>query len=399
MSTSLSRHLFRLDEVAASLRYALIERRIDEGMYWTEELIDSEELELLLKIIIDVWVFTIGPFGRLSMLPVISQVVAGPSAASLRLLSFSILRTPKSIADGSVLAIAVLAFEDLRAPSLETQIENMSIGSAIQPDNSVATAINQRNLRAAARYILKGGTVKGLILERREYITAVRRLVAGADRSIWRVLWSIIDAMILIMMPKEFAAATAGVATELTQSMQEKLAEWQATVGRRRRRCFKVQTVAIKWLTARGRMSYNETTIRDLMNNNVWRLFKGCRYWDRKAVEFGLIGGLEAAENAIDDETQDALEGFINFAFPDDIPDEWSVADRQLSHGDGFVVPGTLPSRANWLRGWLPETAAAVASTPKEYSKIRQIIESSQLAGYYMDEWLAVSVSQFPKTL
>ncbi len=368
-------------------------------MYWTEELIDSEELELLLKIIIDVWVFTIGPFGRLSILPVISQMVSKPSADGLRLLSFSILRTPKSIADGSVLAIAVLALEDLRAPSLETQMENMSLGSAIQPDNGIEIAINQRNLRAAARYIIKGGTVKGLILDRREYIAAVRKLVGMAPLPIWRVLWSIIDAMILIMTPKEFAAATAaglGMAVELTLSMQEKLAEWQAVVGRRRRRCFKVQTVAIKWLTVRGRMTYKESTEGDLMRNDVWRLLEGCRYWDRKAVEFGLLGGLAAAASAIDDETQDALEGFINFAFPDDIPDEWSTTDRQLSHSDGFIIPGTAPSRANWLRGWFPETATAAA---KEHSKIRQIIESSQLGGYYMDEWLAESASQFSKTL
>ena len=62
----------RLDEVAASLRYALIERRIEEGMYWTEELLDSEEYGLLLRVITDVWVFSLGPFSRLSLLPAIA---------------------------------------------------------------------------------------------------------------------------------------------------------------------------------------------------------------------------------------------------------------------------------------------------------------------------------------
>ena len=403
MSTSLSRHFFRLDEVAASLRYALIERRIEEGMYWTEELIDSEEYGLLLKIIIDVWVFTIGPFGRLSILPKISQAVEAPDPVALRLLSFSILRTPKSIADGSVLAIAVLAIEDFKdnATSLEMQMQKLNLGSASKgPDAAITAALECRDILAAARHIYKGGTVTGLILERREYTVAVRKLIAAAkavNNRVWCILWSIIDAMILIMSPKEFAAAVAAQ-TELSAGMQELLAEWQVLVGRRsRRRCgnIKVQTVAIKWLTVRGRMSYKETTVGDLMRGDVWRLLEGCRYWDRKAVEFGLTSGLSAAALAMDEETQDALEGFINFAFPDDIPDEWSAADRLVSHGDGFVIPGTAPSRANWLRGWLPSEARAVG--PKELANIRQAIESSSVGGYYMDEWLAAS--QFSNTL
>ncbi len=402
MSTSLSRHLFRLDEVAASLRYALIERRIEEGMYWTEELIDSEEYGLLLKIMVDVWIFSIGPFGRLSLLPMIanaaSTINTTLSADSLRLLSFSILRSPKSAADGSVVAIAVLAMEDLKAPSLETQMKNMSLhNNSSEPDTALANAIQQHDLRAAALYILKGAAVKGLILERRVYTAAVRKLLAGVSSPIWRILWSIVDAAILTMTNKEFAAATAAAEpAELSAGMQERLAEWQATVGRRRRRCFKVQTVAIKWLTSRGRMTYKETTEGDLKRNDVWKLLEGCSYWNRKAAEFGLRNGIYAAATAMDEETQDVLEGFIHFAFPDDIPDEWSAADRQLSHGDGFVVPGTAPSRANWIRTWFPDKAQAA---PKEFSSIRQIIENSSLGGYYMDEWLAVSASQFSKTL
>ena len=402
MSTSLSRHLFRLDEVAASLRYALIERRIEEGMYWTEELIDSEECELLLKILVDVWIFSIGPFGRLSLLPMIANAASTinktSSSDSLRLLSFSILRSPKSAADGSIVAIAVLAMEDLRTPSLETQMKNMNLhNTSSEPDTALANAIQQHDLHTAALYILKGATVKGLILERRTYTAAVRRLLASAASPIWHILWSIVDAAILTMTIKEFAAATVSAEpAELSASMQEKLAEWQATVGRRRRRCFKVQTIAIKWLTVRGRMTYKESTEGDLQRNDVWKLLEGCSYWNRKAAEFGLRNGICAAATAMDEETQDALEGFINFAFPDDIPDEWSAADRRLSHGDGFVVPGTTPSRANWIRTWFPDKAQAA---PKEFSSIRQIIENSSLSGYYIDEWLVVSANQFSKTL
>jgi hypothetical protein len=73
MSTSLSRHLFRLDEVAAALRYAIVERRIEEGMFWTLELIDSEEVGTLIETLLEVWTFAIGT-ARLAVLPVFSKI-------------------------------------------------------------------------------------------------------------------------------------------------------------------------------------------------------------------------------------------------------------------------------------------------------------------------------------
>lgn len=261
------------------------------------------------------------------------------------------------------------------------------------PDAGLAAALERGNVCAAARHIFKGATVTGLILERRAYTAAVRRLAGAAVQAgspIWCALWSIIDVMILLMTPKQFADATVVTpAVELSPSVCEWLAEWQVVVGRRQRRRFKVQTVAIKWLTARGRMSYKESTIGDLLRGDVWRLLEGCKYWDRKAIEFGLMGGIYGATTTVDEETQDALEGFINFAFPDDIPDEWSVAARELSHGDGFLVPGAAPSRANWLRSWMPDKAVAIGA--KELVNTRQVIESSSVDGYYMDEWLTAS--------
>jgi hypothetical protein len=171
--------------------------------------------------------------------------------------------------------------------------------------------------------------------------------------------------------------------------------EYDASLGRKSARRYSIPTMAIHADTTRGRLPATETNIETL-RNPVPYLPEGCAYW---CTVLQTTKGVKIKDGAVVFANAATKERFYAAHFPDDIPDEWSVADRQLSHGDGFVVPGTLPSRANWLRGWLPETAAAVASTPKEYSKIRQIIESSQLAGYYMDEWLAVSVSQFPKTL
>jgi hypothetical protein len=45
---------------------------------------------------------------------------------------------------------------------------------------------------------------------------------------------------------------------------------------------------------------------------------------DRLVAERGIV-------------SDDELEAFYAYAFPDDIPDEWSLEDQELSHGSGIL--------------------------------------------------------------
>jgi hypothetical protein len=132
-------------------------------------------------------------------------------------------------------------------------------------------------------------------------------------------------------------------------------------------------------------MPYNTSTMPE-MHIETEQHLKGCKYWDRKAAEFGLSNPAASWE--------DAWDGFITFAFPDDIPDEWSAADRALSHGDGFLVPGTAPSRPNWFRNWYPSSSSPFLK-PADFKRVLQIVENSTIGpdAIHMDQWLAVAAA------
>jgi hypothetical protein len=56
--------------------------------------------------------------------------------------------------------------------------------------------------------------------------------------------------------------------------------------------------------------------------------------------------GIVATTTGIIARDDDALEEFYSTVFPDDIPDEWSAAERAKSHGQQGVVFRTNP--------WIP---------------------------------------------
>jgi len=64
--------------------------------------------------------------------------------------------------------------------------------------------------------------------------------------------------------------------------------------------------------------------------------------------EIRRINDILAAHITDDDE----LEAFYQSTFPDDIPDEWSLKDQKMSHGQGVLRTGEQLSLAKLGRIW-----------------------------------------------
>jgi hypothetical protein len=60
----------------------------------------------------------------------------------------------------------------------------------------------------------------------------------------------------------------------------------------------------------------------------------GCPFWEEAIAEYGTIIKKRIQWNSDDD-----LEEFYDRYFPDDIPDEWTKAEKAVSHGDGVLGP------------------------------------------------------------
>jgi hypothetical protein len=124
-------------------------------------------------------------------------------------------------------------------------------------------------------------------------------------------------------------------------------ATWTDTVGRRAARKYPIPPEALHAGTTRGALEYKYTNIMEVYDP-IPALGEACMFW-RKAL---LLYGIEVDEedNAIAFPDDDVLERFYAAYFPDDIPDEWSKADQEKSHGRGVQKPAAHPAPPPQIR-------------------------------------------------
>jgi hypothetical protein len=120
-------------------------------------------------------------------------------------------------------------------------------------------------------------------------------------------------------------------------------AEWNSKMGRRAARIHPIPRDALHAGTTRGSMPKKYTNIEDL-RDPVVLLPEGCAYWRATCTAAGITEDAETGGVIFPDD--DVLEAFVDKHFPDDIPDEWSRADQEKSHGRGCEeeAPAGSPS-------------------------------------------------------
>ena len=88
---------------------------------------------------------------------------------------------------------------------------------------------------------------------------------------------------------------------------------------------------------------------------------KGCPFWD------DVIASSDPLNR----------EAFYQEFFPDDIPDEWTKADKQKSHGDGLLAPNERPNLLKYARNHLSRLSRMCWVSPME---VHKIVEESHIS-------------------
>ncbi len=345
MRTSLSRHFYRLDEVRSALRDCIVNRRVDKGLFWAQELLDSGEDEYLFETLLEIWAFAVGP-AKFRWIIDAYQV----GQADLLMLTVLLLRLPREAADGSLLGVVLQAYEDCR--------QRIPF-----PAGAFRDAVGKGNVRAAAAAWLQmeSATALAVLTEQCALAKADRQMVLEAlgtwaswvpgelAAPIWTTLTAMMAIMTLCMTDAQWAVSTSPyrpITTETGAHITGLLGDWRGLLGRRERRVYEIPRDCLKWDTERGRMRWAENTTEELWR--IWEVMEGTRCWDDLALATGYAwSGYDTAGWA----------EFLEAAFPDDWPEEWSVEDQSLSHGTGSLAPKEPLCRKLWLGRWLPATA------------------------------------------
>lgn len=132
--------------------------------------------------------------------------------------------------------------------------------------------------------------------------------------------------------------------------LQRDWEKWSQQKNRRIARIHAIPKEALHTGTTRGQISAKYTNIADI-REPIPLLLESCSWWRRIATESGIV----EEDGIISFPSDDALENMHDRYFPDDLPDEWSAADQQKSHGRG-VAETALPEPSIWIRTETPDT-------------------------------------------
>jgi hypothetical protein len=363
----LTRHLYREDEVVAAVMLSIFKGRREEAIFWALELLDSGMVNALLDCGRTIWFYGFGVktlwWIRAWEMLFAAEEIDG--SCVLRLVNALAIAAGCNRKDGTMLALlgvathpAPIQSQALRLvpPSRTAPLESLwphDFKEGLNPlENYVAGACQQRKLVAAWR--AWNGTAR-----RPELLEAVLRWRHGEAGV--AILSSFVgggqqEAAIALataaLSPEDFAASlSASVADRqippLPEDLQQRLEEWSAATGRpRARRAFVIPWDCLWHITERGaHLTVYDSNEKELLGSlekpgALW----GSEFWDDVAEEFG---GWEAVRN-----DPAARESFYATYFPEDIPDEWSAADRAKSHGRGALQKGQQTSAAAWLKRW-----------------------------------------------
>jgi hypothetical protein len=115
----------------------------------------------------------------------------------------------------------------------------------------------------------------------------------------------------------------------------------------------KVSHLNIYGFSERGRMKISEDTLWEVRGDIVNTLIKkGCPYW-------------QEALTGYDPEDPDCMEAFAVKHFPNDIPDEWSLAKQERTHRKGSLFESEDGARlVKFCRGFFAGTSLDINIIP-----------------------------------
>jgi hypothetical protein len=329
--------LYREDEVIAALKWSLINGQTVEAMFWAQECSDSNMLSEALQAAVWAWVFGCGPsalgwFSRFcDCVKMGNQLEDAELMGLIGSLTLHRYRRP----DSSALVLLGLGLrEDSAGPIPPDVPRPLHLLGELNSENA--------SERAIVRAILQGKIALAWYLLRPLWVLngwSIIKRVCGEEKAVSRYLLEHAREYMGGVWKTEYtwllrAVAVASLVPHKKIVAEESLAplymnhwnEWKS-LSMRRRRCFPIPVTALYWHTSRGSLRVSDSTEEELMSG----------------LEASMVGSRVWC--TVLEELHDDRQLFYERYFPNDIPDEWSCKDRELSHGRGVIPVGNPDHR------------------------------------------------------
>ena len=355
----LTRNLYVIDEVVSALQICL-RRYVPRSYFWAHELYISEEETLLRRILKESWLEYGAPadlaiyteFSTANVVHLVGRTMAAiqiTGSLSAKKLAVKWSQGPRPRVTAATSDPKSLKRRALRATAFQkaAQLENMD------PQQLYAWWISYDSacrcywfrdaiwlLQAVQTTLSADGIWAGIMLASRGFLETknfIQTLKESAGLDPVDQLRAQAAATVTLCYPSEsMNQQRTTVSREI--HAQKDWSEWSEMAGTRRARLYEIPMEALHSETTRGSISTKYTNINDIREPIVL-LPQGCTFWRRITSASGFSNKNNEVEYPEDSEYQ----RFYSEQFPDDIPDEWSAADQQKSHGRGYQEKSSIP--------------------------------------------------------
>lgn len=405
----LSRHFYSLDEVQAALLYTTTRSKIQEALFWSQELIQSGCIGEAISTLFQSWLWHTGPM-RLQWLIDSWKVLASEqlSADDILLATYRLSIIPSADRDNSLWNIlCLIGSNPNKMPDRITKKTPPFIPSKdsdpkrIQRDKINEDVCDSKELYfVRALYQGKASSawwVSLYLSEERVWVllnwfaTHIQTLYSeeykqclGALKGYEQLLGYksaeydiIVRCMAVIIMcinsEKQKSSFRSEIET-IDERYNKEMREWDLNMGQIRRRIYSPPKECLYGVTHRGCLKWTQNNIAQL--NNIEKYLVGCPFWDETIAEYA-----EVSDNGIIKwNSDDKMEEFYNQYFPDDIPDEWTKAEKLKSHGDGIIGPSDKVNIWKFSRVFMTKMPHLAWNTAKAVLKYLEGIEYDSCA-------------------
>ncbi len=399
---SLSRHFYDLIEVQNALAYCLIERKPLEACFWLSELIDSDETSIALATMVEVYLVRYG-CNRLVWLLEAHKAAKESFLDPDKLieLCYGLATMTADMVDVSLIASEIMYVHDAKSSIYPVPVKGTSIGSGLE--NFIKQALATDNIRSAfwAAHYCDAETLTKICNQYQASMTLPLATCFDAFHNL--NTWSGLDypssthvlmCFMLIALAHKPAAIIAKSFEALrrpTAFINEHIAEWDELIGRRARRLYSIPRDSLYLSTQRGIIPHTKNTLTQINwvgsnPSNTYALINECSYWRELFESHRNMVALSCTSSTGESHScggsDETWEAFCEWAFPDDIPDEWSAEEKAKSHGSGIINPGEPPLWRRYLRRYINTSYMSsdkASSINNNYSLLIDIISQIEV--------------------
>jgi hypothetical protein len=334
-----TRHFYRIDEVCAALEYEIHRKRIQECLFWTLELIESEEFENIKTTLFKAWFHNIG----LANIEIVYDILTIDKSTDIYKIVNNLINSKNDITL-SIMFLHGLAFDTYKNNNVGFKLPD----DLIQNDEKLDTFIRASCL---GKYL--DSLSLSFIISNEDFNTYSKKIIRHKFTN--DIIYSIIDKLIeynsiyakvsivgLVCFNQKYYESK-NISKPIHEDYLNDIKKWDMLLGKRKRRIFQIPKECLYGRTYRGTLTYQQTNIDELYDTQ--KLIEG------QVIFEEFINLYDTFENFKGHDKD--YESFMDWYFPDDIPDEWSLEDQKKSHGNGVNQSNDKPLLRRYFNRWI----------------------------------------------